>query len=250
MYRSASIILAIRIDNTMFSEYFTNLNYCLESLNKVSKNNLSLERIIVDWGSLPDYSKKIQELVSRFNFSYWYSGATYWSRSQALNFAVSKVTGSRTLVIDADTVVPASYILDHLGKASTTNYTLSYVYNSLVKGEEKRADAKELKNLPGKMRYSGRSHIGVDTSWLKTNKYNNRYVGWGGEDDDLIVRMQLSGLKEIVVNSAPVHLWHNSYGNVMHALGKESGKWYDENKAKNKSRFVKLRQEYKKTIKK
>jgi hypothetical protein len=61
----------------------------------------------------------------------------------------------------------------------------------------------------------------VSRRWLIANKgFNSEYVGWGGEDDDLILRMELSGLKQEQLHNNPIHLWHPSYAKLCHGAGR------------------------------
>jgi glycosyltransferase involved in cell wall biosynthesis len=240
-YKSITILLPIRIDQSTFIEYFTNLSFCLEAVSRADYSNYKREVIVVDWGSTEEYAKKIKDLVKSYKYAYMFSPASFWSRAHAFNFAIPRISGERTLVIDADTVIPRTYIMDHLKQATNSNYTLSFVFNSHVTVAEKSSDTNALMQKPGRVRTSGRSHVSMPSKWLKVNGYNKEYIGWGGEDDDLIVRMRLGGLHEVIVNSTPVHLYHPHYGDAMESISKDRGDWFEENRLANKKRFRNFR---------
>jgi glycosyltransferase involved in cell wall biosynthesis len=78
----------------------------------------------------------------------------------------------------------------------------------LVKGW--RAKLYETLRVPRRPRLTG-NNIGVWRSDFEAvNGFDEQYVGWGFEDLDLQVRLERLGLRawSILLETAPVHLWH------------------------------------------
>jgi predicted glycosyltransferase involved in capsule biosynthesis len=54
--------------------------------------------------------------------------------------------------------------------------------------------------------------MGVDAEWLLQNGgYDERFYGWGCEDDELIHRVMKAGFRRIMLSTTPVHLWHEHF---------------------------------------
>jgi glycosyltransferase involved in cell wall biosynthesis len=200
--------------------------------------------IVVDFGSTLDYSKQITKLCADYKFEYVYKNSLVWSRSRSLNAGIEKANGDRVFFIDADTILPRDYVLAHLEKSDSKNYTFSFVYDSHVQ-TGKTVDVAYIKSLPGNVRVPGWSHFSVDRQWLIANNgYNEEYQGWGEEDYDIELRMQISGLQKVEIENNPVHLWHPSYEQLMEKAGKLD--WYKEQRMNNKNRFTQFRRQYQK----
>ncbi len=73
-----------------------------------------------------------------------------------------------------------------------------------------RAKLYEIAGTPLRPRLSG-NNIGVWRSdYERVNGFDEQFVGWGLEDRDLQVRLERLGLRawSILLETAPVHLWH------------------------------------------
>ena len=82
--------------------------------------------------------------------------------------------------------------------------------------------------------------MGVSTLWLKRNKgFNEKYIGWGGEDNDLWLRLRRSGIKPQEVKVHPYHLWHAYYGDIMASIGKRAA--FKQMRQANRNRYFNLR---------
>lgn len=240
MYSSYTIIVPIRISWPNFDIYLYNLQFCLDALSKLEQIvDVKQEIIIVDYGSIPEYSSKIKELVDKYNFICIKKKADCWSRSRSINIGIRNATGERIFFIDADTILPPNYIQEHLNKATSTNYITNLVLDSSEK-ENKTSDWQDMISKGGNIRKGGYSHFSVDKLWLDIhNGYNEEYIGWGGEDDDILLRMDITGMERVVFDHVtPVHLWHPYYKDILKEIGHED--FYKINLKKNRERYWKF----------
>ena len=242
---TVSILVALRIENPIFEVYFENFSFCLSALSKLeggvafsSKIPIKYDICIVDYGSISSYKDKIQQLVTQYNVNYTYVSSAMWSRARALNHAIDLCAGERAFIIDADTVLPADYIKHHLSSCYPKIYTVSLVYDS-GKAAIKSDSYNDLRKQAGRIRPVGYSHFSAPVRWLKQHKFNNDYVGWGGEDDDIVLRLDRDGFKRKMVPYNPVHLYHAPYADLMKNYGKEE--WYKKTLAENRRRYWKSR---------
>lgn len=245
MYESVSIIVPIRIMHPQFKIYIDNLIFCAKGLSLLDTGSVTKEVIISDLGSAPAFSSEILKISKDNGLKYVRSESKAWSRSRAINSGIYAATGSRLFFIDADTILPKTYVQDHLAVALENNYTVNLVYDSEVKEfNNKTHDYACLLKQPGKIRQGGWSHFSVDRARLiKIGGYDNDYVGWGAEDNDVLLRLESSGVHRVILNNPPVHLWHPQYSEIMRSIGQFS--WYKNNKIKNRLKFFALRDKLK-----
>jgi hypothetical protein len=69
--------------------------------------------------------------------------------------------------------------------------------------------------------------------------YNEAYKGWGGEDNDLFVRLTRSGVGARNTNIHPIHIWHPPYSALMEKIGKKDV--YERLLVENRTRFFNFR---------
>lgn len=236
-YKKYSIVASIRIPREEFRVYFENLTYCIENLTQLEQiDNIEKEVVIVDYGSIESYKTQINDLVLKNNFTYVRAEAKFWSRARSLNIGIFSSTGDRVFFIDADTILPANYVRKHLEEANSSNYITNLVYDSQEQ-TDKCSDHSVMISKSGSVRPCGWSHFSVDRKWLvKLKGYNTDYIGWGGEDDDILFRLKKSGVSRVTFKDVtPVHLYHKGYKDLMKDVGQY--KFYKENLHKNRIRY-------------
>ena len=239
---TATIIVPIRISNPIYEVYLTNLVYCLSAVTL--QQYTYFEAILVDYGSCPDYVTKLQVLATNTKFKYVRAEGEIWSRSKALNIGIQNSSGEYVLFVDADCVIPVDYITACLSLCSPSTFSFSTVYDSLPGIVPSSYHAELLQRVTNQgvktTRDCGFSHMCVNRNWLITNLgYNELYSGWGGEDNDLFLRLNRSGYKEKHVDVHPIHLWHPTYEELMKMDGQKE--LYDRLLVENRTRYFNFR---------
>ena len=234
---TATVIVPICVGHPAFACYLANLAYCLRSLQV---QTVPFEFLVADYGSIDPYGEQVKSLTNKYGAKYIRGEGTIWSRSRALNLGITNATKFRTLFVDSDCVVPPEYVAQHMA-AGTSNkiFTYSPVYDTdadVVRTTDTTILAKHSVGI----RPEGFSHMGVPTAWLKKhNGFNEAYVGWGGEDNDLWLRLRRSGVSQLEVPSHPYNLWHPFYGDIMASIGK--GDMFKKIRQDNRNRYFNFR---------
>ena len=217
---TASLIIPIQVQLPEFEIYLTNLRFSMES---VAKQTVDCEKILVDYGSNLNYSMKIRELCRVYGFKYIFERAFVWSRSRSLNVGISIASGEYVLVIDSDSVIPPDYVEQHMEKVTPNVVRFSLVYDAkkeMTKSSDYQKLIKQKEHIIG-LRMAGRSHVCVPREWfLLRGGYDERYSGWGGEDDEIYRRLSKDGFREARLDCHPVHLWHPEYKDLMASVGR------------------------------
>ena len=237
----ASIIIPIRVVRPIYEVYLVNLPY---ALGAAAAQDMAAERILVDYGSHADYVQKIMSIAKENKFVYVRAEGEVWSRSKALNVGIKSAKGRCIFFVDADCVIPVSYINVNVGAINSAAFTFCPVYDSKKDIALTGSYVELLKCVRGQgvmtTRPDGFSHMGVLSSWFTAHGgYNEAYEGWGGEDNDLFVRLTRSGVRARQTSVNPIHLWHPTYEQLMTKDGKKEV--YDRLLTQNRTRFFNFR---------
>ncbi|MCW3079616.1 glycosyltransferase [Segetibacter sp.] len=185
------------------------IKYVLESLGEQIFKNFEL--IFVDYGSEPHIQKEAQDLVTSYGFAkYLYSDTRgwFWNRSHALNTGIRKASGDVIIISDIDLIFPVDF-LESVQQLSFENifYTFNCHYLSADTDYSNITKSDLEKSI---INYVGLCAI-AKTDLLAVNCFDEYYLNWGGEDDDLYVRLENNGCQkqQMKVDKFPVlHQWH------------------------------------------
>jgi glycosyltransferase involved in cell wall biosynthesis len=219
---TASVISLIRIDHVAFSVYLLNLDTSMRSINQQILKDVSLEKIVVDFGSIEKYSKKIKILCKNHKFKYVKKIANHWNRSSAINFGIQNTQGEYVLPLDADLVIPNTYVMDNISACESSNkvFSINEVVDALP--TSKKTSVFDNWNTSGfKRRVGGHGNVCVSRSaLLSIGGYDENYNYWGAEDNDLVLRLRYAGYKHVLMLKNPIHLYHLPYTKIMKKIGK------------------------------
>jgi len=203
-------ILSIVIPISVASEN----KYLLDRAKRIASRlsgNMSAEVIVIDSSKKILYADAVEKVCSSFGLSYYYleMNNTY-SAAKARSYGAQKARGSNLLFYDVDLIVQDDFFERVLEDAKRLNQSAFVIYPCLYLSEFK---TKEIENtnlndnlfLDTKDRYlEGYNdevlYLAVNTSTILVNKehffhvggYDEKYMGHGYEDFDLIHRLYMA----------------------------------------------------------
>jgi glycosyltransferase involved in cell wall biosynthesis len=191
--------------------------------------------ILVDYGSMQEFTPNYKRLCENHDAEYIrVENKPIWNKSHALNIAIKKAKSKYILSTDADIIFENNYIREAVQLLQKNQY--HYILARCLDAPENRLEEKNYFALKAVSTYrSDTVNRGINMTlthyYHKIHGYDERYAGWGAEDDDLIKRFRLLGLKkkDITHISSYIHQWHP----------KRWGLINDEQREKNEEYFLK-----------
>ena len=236
-------------------EHLRALLICL--LNQTQIPN---ELIITDDGSKEKVLDYIGDLIdeAKFKIKHVFQEDKGFRKTRALNNAVRESSGEILIFCDQDLIFPDDYIEKMLKESKKGIYLMgrahntteeekdkiildlnnSRNYNDLLKNipelylenmekqyysdKKRRIFQKFLLNRRG-IRLAGMTYGIYKTDYEKVNGYDEKYQGWGYEDDDFGNRLCVAGIKgkEIKTEKIQLHLYHYNDPSKKQSLNEE-----------------------------
>ena len=173
-----------------------------------------IELILVDYSSMQEFIPEYKGLCEIYDAEYIrLEDKTIWNRSHALNIAIKKVKSKYLLSTDADIMFEKNYIKKAVNELRRNPY--QYILARCLDAPESAMNGTNYFRLKAVSIYrSATVNRGINMTltyyYHKIHGYDERYIGWGAEDDDLIKRFRLLGLKKKDIShiSSYIHQWH------------------------------------------
>jgi len=225
--------------------FYENLNYlkcCLDSLKNCSDD--FDEVVVADDGSGEAAVNGIRTFINIYPFPIvhaWHSreGAR---RAACRNNGIRHASGDYLIFLDADFAVLPGAIKSHVTaahpgyfaagrckysteeqskrifSATATPFLLEQIYKELpeepiIKEHKEFIRYGILRKLklasPRKQTFGG--HFSIFRNDIESvNGYDENYIGWGGEDQDIALRLVMAGLRgtSVIKSAKMIHLWH------------------------------------------
>ena len=186
----------------------------LESLK--NQTFQEFEIYFVDYGSEPEISVKVQELIndySSINYVYHATRFQPWNKSRALNSVIKNLKTDFCFVADVDMIFHPGFV-----KVATQLQEATKSIYFKVSFSESEDDLDKLKPEDlNSYRHSDHNATGLTMFSVEDLKsvrgFNEFYHLWGAEDTDVHVRLRNAGFKvdfyekEILM----LHQWHQTY---------------------------------------
>jgi len=225
-----------------FYERLGYLRACLDSL-RLSDRDFD-EVIIADDGSSSKTVEELRQLISRYDFPVHH----VWHEKDGFRLAAARNNGIRAargdylIFLDCDFVVLPDTIRQHrlaarrgryvaglckylpeketkeLLQAPLSREVLVQTYGSQPERPLRREHRTFLSYvlrrklwLVGPKKPQCSSHFSIHRADLEyVNGYDENFVGWGGEDEDLSTRMNMAGFQghSVITTAKVLHLWH------------------------------------------
>ncbi len=216
------------------------LALALASLALQEAAGCGLEVIVSDDGSTDDTPDVVREFAGRAPFAVRFTSLPHdgFRLARARNAAARLAAGRYLLFLDGDCVVPRHHVAAHVARRRPGTALLGYCAR-LDAAASARLDPPRLREVDlaalvsrgerrtlslrrrrawwhGVVRHATKPRLaGGDfgvwrDDFVRVNGFDERFVGWGQEDDDLGLRLRASGvrLESILDRTASLHVWH------------------------------------------
>lgn len=211
-----TVIIAVRDKPSIY------IKNSLKTLRDQTYSKDLIKIVIVDYSSAQLLSTEYIKLSEDYDCKYIrVENKTVWNKSNCLNIAIKEVDTKYILSSDADILFESNYIevaikelkkdpmsvilceVSDLPKGSVDNVDVVRDYGLLKTKSTPRARADNY--IYGKGINMGLSYV-----YKYIRGYDENYILWGSEDDDLIKRLKLLGLriKSISNKTTYLHQWH------------------------------------------
>lgn len=225
-----------------FYERLDHLRCCLDSLRHCSKE--FDEVIITDDGSSEATVARLENLIGHYPFSvrHIWQPKNGFRVAAARNNGIRHARGNYLVFLDSDFLVLSDTIRAHLRLAEPGRFVAGHckyldehetkkilqsdispdfserLYTHLSEKEIIRQHRRFIKrtvlmklHLMGPRKQSLGGHLSIHLKDIKSiNGYDENYVGWGGEDEDLGIRLIKAGIygRSAIRYARALHLWH------------------------------------------
>ena len=204
-----SIIVAFKNRDQKRVEYF------LGSLQWQSIKDFEL--IVINQGSDEEVNGWLEPLLSRYsfvNYIYNFTRGQLFNKSNALNIGIKTASGKYIVIADIDIVFPSNYlekISNQLSPDLFFTHNAFYLPPTFKIEGMQSLFTKDCTNI-WQEKFIGLC-VAEKEAFIEINGFDEYYLLWGGEDDDITKRLESSGKKRIHFNAAAMnvyHQWHES----------------------------------------
>lgn len=149
-----------------------------------------------------------------------------WNRARARNNALSQVKTRYVVIADADTIISmksirqaleliearlpyASWVLPY-GPSNYYNLTQEYTESVLKRGAVADMPPEDKLEYEHKLESWAGVLVMTTAAFERVGGYDERFIGWGGEDNAFRLAMDTLWAPHDRVDGACVHLWHSA----------------------------------------
>ena len=186
-------------------------------LSALRQTRLPGQIVIGDDGSGPETARTVKELqaLSPVPITHVWQEDKGFRVAKIRNLSVAAATGDYIIQVDGDIIMDRRFVSDHLALSQLPHLGLfsrgieSRRMNALhLMPMAKRIAAGYKKNRPGIM---GCNMSFWREDFVAVNGYDESFNGWGFEDSDLAIRMQMNGVRKHDLKFVAI-AWHLHHG--------------------------------------
>ena len=218
------------------------LSLALESLALQQTGGVTMEVVVSDDGSDDETPQVVRSFAATAPFPVRFTTQPHdgFRLARVRNEAARRATGRYLLFLDGDCVVPRHHVAAHATRRRHGTALLGYCARlpaeanailvpenlaltnlaALVPASERRSLARRRRKAwwhaitrhPTKPRLAGGDFGVWRDDFERVNGFDERFVGWGQEDDDLGLRLRAAGvrLETILGQTHSLHVWHQT----------------------------------------
>ena len=181
-----------------------------------------IETIVVDYGSTKENYEQLLQDLEPFNCTFYrYPTEKIWSPAVAKNIGIRRAQGKYIATLDADCIME-SRVIDHtlklhgMYKESFVETKISFLIPDVdIDTLKLPGDFGKLRDNYYLRKFGFGSYLSVHRSWwFRVRGCDERFQGWGGNDDDIRDRVKRSQYRKIVLSEQELpqtmifHQWH------------------------------------------
>jgi glycosyltransferase involved in cell wall biosynthesis len=182
------------------------------------QTNQAFELIFVNQGSNADVNAWLYKLISKYPFIRYFHNRTeghLWSKSNALNIGIKSAIGEYIIIADIDVIFPNDYLVKVTSLLSPNVFITHDAY--YLPEECKYGSLGDLNEIKAS---SNLAHHFIGVCVAKRDRlisikgYDEYFLVWGGEDDDIINKLEAAGEKRLHVSADEIHIFHQWHKTV------------------------------------
>lgn len=218
------------------------LALALESLALQQTGGVTMEVVVSDDGSGDETPQVVRSFAAAAPFPVRFTTQPHdgFRLARVRNEAARLATGRYLLFLDGDCIVPGHHVAAHAARRRLGTALLGYCARlpaeanailvpenlaltnlaALVPASERQSLARRRRKAwwhaitrhPTKPRLAGGDFGVWRDDFQRVNGFDERFVGWGQEDDDLGLRLRAAGvrLETILGQTRSLHVWHET----------------------------------------
>ncbi len=185
---------------------------CLDSLNNQTNKNFQV--LFIDYGSDELISNQADEIVNSYSFCKYIFNNTrgrYWNRSHALNTGIKIAKSKYTMTTDIDMIFSENFIETIINEVEENKILYTQCYWLPQFFDYKKTNYGNKYELSSNTSGYGGCQIVESKDIKQVCGFDENFMIWGIEDEDLNVRFKRIGLKEkwLAIEKAQIyHQWH------------------------------------------
>lgn len=190
-----------------------NINITLDYLSQIGIKKLILSEHSIK--SSAALKEKYEDLFSSFKHIFNKAEADVFNKAHAINQAVKETNTPYFAIVDIDCITPklnfdrALYLLDK-------GFEIVHPFNRIIKDITQKEQFKmdyDFEKIDSPPQYRDWADGGIvfwnKDSFISIGMKNEYFSGWGGEDNEILIRANLCQLKHVRINDVLYHLYHD-----------------------------------------
>lgn len=204
-----SIVVAFKNRDQKRVEFF------LDSLQWQLYNDFEL--IFVNQGSDDEVNEWLEPILLKYpfvNYLFNYTRGHLFNKSNALNIGIREAVGAYIVIADIDIIFPKNFLNSVVSKLDTGIFL---TFNAFYLPADIELNRYETVFIEGNSKKCDERFIGLcvatKSSLVAINGYDEYYLLWGAEDDDIIRQLKNTGQIRLHFSAGEMNIYHQWHPN-------------------------------------